>query len=108
MTWIDAEADPAARHPDPPAAAATVKVARRGSNRIDSLRTLARHGRVSLTWLVPGSVRLVRLNGAARRSADPGLPARFGRDGAQPRSRIVIAIAEVGCQGARALIRSRP
>jgi PPOX class probable FMN-dependent enzyme len=156
--WIDTEADLAAIYPDPPVAAATVKVARRltpayrawiaasrfcllatvgpegtdcsprgddgpvvaeldagtllmpdwrGNNRIDSLRNILRDGRVSLTFLVPGSVNVVRVNGTARLTSDPALLARFDRDGARPRSVIVIALTEVYFQCARALIRSR-
>jgi len=79
----------------------------RGNNRIDSLRNIVLDGRVSLTFLVAGSTNLVRVNGTARLSADPALLARFDRGGHQPRSVIVIAIAEVYSQCARALIRSR-
>jgi PPOX class probable FMN-dependent enzyme len=79
----------------------------RGNNRIDSLRNIVRDGRVSLIFLVAGSNTAVRVNGTARLSADPDLIARFDRDGARPRSVIVIAIAEVYTQCARALIRSR-
>lgn len=79
----------------------------RGNNRIDSLRNIVVDGRVSLTFLVAGSDNVVRVNGTARISADPALLARFARDGRQPRTVIVIAIAEVYVQCARALIRSR-
>ncbi len=79
----------------------------RGNNRIDSLRNIVRDGRVSLLFLVAGSDNAVRVNGTARLSADPALLARFARGGARPRSVIVIAIAEVCSQCARALIRSR-
>lgn len=48
----------------------------------------------------------MRVNGTARLTADPGLRARFEKDGKQPRSMIVIRIAEVCTQRARALIRS--
>lgn len=157
MTWIDTDAALSALYPDPPVAAATVKVARRltpsyrawiqasrfcllatvgsdgtdcsprgddgpvvveldpgtlllpdwrGNNRIDSLRNIVRDGRVSVTFLIPGSVNVVRVNGTARLSADPALLSRFDRDGARPRSVIVISLAEVYFQCARALIRS--
>jgi uncharacterized protein len=79
----------------------------RGNNRIDSLRNIVRDGRVSLTFLVPGSDILVRVNGTARLSADPELLGHFDRAGARPRSVIVVAIIEVYTQCARALIRSR-
>ena len=79
----------------------------RGNNRIDSLRNIVVDGRVSLTFMVAGSDNVVRVNGTARLSVDPALLARFDRDGRQPRSVIVIAIAEIYSQCARALIRAR-
>ena len=79
----------------------------RGNNRLDSLRNIVADGRVSLTFLVPGSLNVVRVNGRARLTRDPELLARFDRDGRQPRLVIVIAVAEVYFQCARALMRSR-
>ncbi len=78
----------------------------RGNERIDSLRNIVRDGRVSLMFLVPGSNTAIRVNGTAIVTADDPLRARFARDGAQPRTVIVITIAEVYSQCARALIRS--
>ncbi|MBL9048958.1 MAG: pyridoxamine 5'-phosphate oxidase family protein [Tabrizicola sp.] len=77
-----------------------------GNNRIDSLRNIVRDGRVSLMFLIPGSNTAIRVNGTARLTADGDLCARFEREGKQPRTVIVIAIAEVYSQCARALIRS--
>ncbi len=78
----------------------------KGNDRIDSLRNIVRDGRVSLLFLIPGSTTAIRVNGTAHLTADDGLRARFTRDGKQPRTVIVIAIAEVYSQCARALIRS--
>lgn len=78
----------------------------RGNERIDSLRNIVRDGRVSLMFLVAGSTNAMRVNGTAIVTADPGLRARFDRDGTQPRTVIVVTIAEVYSQCARALIRS--
>lgn len=78
----------------------------KGNDRIDSLRNIVRDGRVSLMFLVPGSNNAMRVNGTARLTADPTLCARFDRDGMRPRTVIVVAIAEVYSQCARALIRS--
>lgn len=78
----------------------------KGNERIDSLRNIIRDGRVSLIFLVPGSTTAIRVNGTAKITADPDLRARFDRDGTQPRSVIVIRIAEVYSQCARALQRS--
>jgi PPOX class probable FMN-dependent enzyme len=77
-----------------------------GNNRIDSLRNIVRDGRVSLMFLIPGANNALRVNGSARLTADPVLRRRFQRDGKEPRTVIVIQIAEVYSQCARALIRS--
>ena len=77
-----------------------------GNNRIDSLRNIVRDGRVSLIFLIPGSNTAIRVNGTARLSADETLRAGFDRQGKLPRTVIVIQIAEVYSQCARALIRS--
>ena len=78
----------------------------KGNERIDSLRNILRDGRVSLMFLIAGTTTALRLNGRARLTADPTLCASFERDGKHPRTVIVIAIAEVYSQCARALQRS--
>ena len=78
----------------------------KGNERIDSLRNILRDGRVSLYFLVPGSTTSARINGTAKLTADPGLCARFERNGTHPRTVIVIKVAEVYSQCARALQRS--
>ncbi len=78
----------------------------KGNDRIDSLRNILRDGRVSLIFLVPGSTSAVRVNGTARLTADADLCGRFDRDGKAPRCVIVIRVAEVYSQCARALQRS--
>ena len=77
-----------------------------GNNRIDSLRNILRDGRVSLMFLIPGANNALRVDGTARLTAGADLRSRFQRDGKQPRTVIVIRIAEVYSQCARALIRS--
>ena len=77
-----------------------------GNERIDSLRNIVRDGRVSLIFLIPGSTTAIRVNGTARITADAGLCARFTREGKHPRTVIVIRLAEVYSQCARALQRS--
>lgn len=79
----------------------------RGNNRIDTLRNIVRDPRIALMFLVPGSSNAVRVNGDARVTADPGLIARFDRDGKRPRSVIVIRIHEVYSQCSRAILRAR-
>jgi len=78
----------------------------KGNERIDSLRNIVRDGRVSLMFLIPGSTNALRVNGTARLTADPALCASFTRDDKHPRTVIVIQIAEVYPQCARALQRS--
>lgn len=80
---------------------------RRRNNRIDSLRNILRDPRVSLMFLVPGSGTVIRVNGTARISADPVLLARFSVHAKAPRSVIVIQIAEIYFQCARAIIRGK-
>lgn len=78
----------------------------RGNNRIDTLRNIVADGRISLMFIVPGSNNVVRINGTAIVSVDPALLARFDQQGRQPRSVIVVSIAEVYSQCARALMRA--
>lgn len=77
-----------------------------GNERIDTLRNIVRDGRISLGFLVPGSLNMVRVNGTARLTADAGLRARFEREGKHPRTVMVIRVAEVYSQCARAIQRS--
>ena len=78
----------------------------KGNERIDSLRNIVRDGRVSLLFLVAGSNTALRVNGTAIVTADPALLDSLRRDQSTPRSVIVISVAEVYSQCARALIRS--
>ncbi|MEL6887573.1 MAG: pyridoxamine 5'-phosphate oxidase family protein [Pseudomonadota bacterium] len=78
----------------------------RGNNRLDSLRNIVSDGRVSLMFMVPGSNTVVRVNGQARLTTDADLRARFKREGRQPATVIVIRIAEVYTQCARAVMRA--
>lgn len=78
----------------------------RGNNRLDSLRNIIRDPRVSLMFLVPGSDNVVRVNGRGLVTADDDLRARFDRDGRGPATVIVIDIAEIYTQCARALMRA--
>jgi len=78
----------------------------RGNNRLDTLRNIVRDGRISLMFMVAGSTTVVRVNGMARLSTDAELTGRFEVKGQHPRSVIVIKIAEVYTQCARALLRS--
>jgi len=79
----------------------------RGNNRIDTLRNIVADGRISLMFMVPGSNNVVRVNGTAVVSVDPDLIGRFDLKGRPPHSVIVVTIAEVYSQCARALMRAR-
>ncbi|MGB0659521.1 MAG: pyridoxamine 5'-phosphate oxidase family protein [Mangrovicoccus sp.] len=79
----------------------------RGNDRIDSLRNIALDGRVSLMFMVPGKTNVIRINGRAFVTADAELCASFAFKGKEPRTVIVIDIAEIYFQCARALIRSQ-
>jgi hypothetical protein len=79
----------------------------RGNNRIDSLRNVVRDPRVALLFLIPGSGTTLRVNGRAAIESDPELLATFVKDGAAPRSVLVVTVEAVYFQCARAVIRSR-
>jgi hypothetical protein len=79
----------------------------RGNNRLDSLRNIVTDGRVSLMFMVPGSATVVRVNGTARLTDDAELRGRFARGEMLPATVIVIAVAEVYTQCARAILRAR-
>lgn len=79
----------------------------RGNYRLDSLRNIVVDGRVSLMFMVTGSTTVVRVNGTASLSINPDLLSRFEQAGKHPRSVMVIRIAEVYAQCAKALMRSR-
>ena len=76
---------------------------RRGNQRIDSLRNIARDPRVALLFLVPGVGEALRVNGTARISALPALCDRFAVDGKPPASVLVIRVQSVFFQCARAI-----
>lgn len=78
----------------------------RGNQRLDSLRNIVVDGRVSLMFMVPGSNTVVRVNGAASLTADEALRNRFARGAQTPATVIVINLAEVYTQCARAVLRA--
>jgi PPOX class probable FMN-dependent enzyme len=79
---------------------------RRGNNRIDSLRNIVRDPRIALLFLIPGSGSTLRINGTACVSADPALLGSFKMQGKAPRTVIVMTVAEIYFQCARAIVRS--
>ena len=78
----------------------------RGNNRLDSLRNIVADGRVSLMFMVAGSNTIIRINGNARLTTDTDLRTRFEHKGRLPTTVIVIKIAEMYTQCARAPMRA--
>jgi hypothetical protein len=78
----------------------------RGNNRLDSLRNIVRDGRVTLMFMVPGSNTVVRVNGNAVLTAETDITETFGREGCHPRTVIVVSVAEIYFQCAKALMRA--
>ena len=79
---------------------------RRGNQRIDSLRNIVLDPRIALLFLIPGVGETLRVNGTARVSASTALCQRFAVQGQAPASVIVIRVATVFFQCARAIKRS--
>ena len=79
---------------------------RRGNNRIDSLRNVVRDPRVALLFMIPGVGNTLRVNGRAYLSVEPRLLDSFAVEEKTPRSVMVIEVAAVYFQCARALVRS--
>lgn len=80
---------------------------RRGNNRIDSLLNIVRDPRVALLILVPGVAETLRINGHGRITTDPALLEPAALDGKVPVTGLVITVASVYFQCAKALVRSR-
>ncbi|PWK60177.1 MSMEG_1061 family FMN-dependent PPOX-type flavoprotein [Roseicyclus mahoneyensis] len=78
----------------------------RGNNRLDGLRNIVVDGRVSLMVMVPGSLNVVRVNGRAVVSIDPEMTLSFEQGGKHPKVVVVVTVAEVYFQCAKALMRS--
>lgn len=78
-----------------------------GNNRLDSLRNIVADGRVSLMFMIQDCENVVRVNGRAIVTADDALRARFDRDGKQPATVIVVTVAEIYVQCAKAIMRAR-
>jgi len=79
----------------------------RGNNRLDTLRNIVADGRISLMFMVAGSDNVVRVNGVAKITVDDALRGQFEHGGKLPRSVIVVKIAEIYSQCARAVMRAQ-
>ncbi len=78
----------------------------RGNNRIDCLRDIVSDGRVALLFMISKSRTTVRVNGRAALTDDAALRASFDRNGRLPTTVLIIDVAEVYTQCAKAIIRS--
>lgn len=78
----------------------------RGNDRIDSLRNIAADGRASVMFVIRGSNNVLRVRGHARLTDDAALCESFARQGKLPRTVIVLQVAEVYFQCARAVMRA--
>lgn len=79
---------------------------RQGNDRIDTLRNIVEDGRVAAMFMIPGSGTVIRVNGRAVVRADARLLERYTVHGKAPRSVILIHVAEVYFQCARAVLRA--
>jgi PPOX class probable FMN-dependent enzyme len=79
---------------------------RRGNNRLDSLRNIARNPAVGLLFLIPGINETFRVNGDAVISRDPMLTAQFAVEGKTPRTVLIVKVKEAYIHCSRALVRS--
>ncbi|WP_305968790.1 MULTISPECIES: pyridoxamine 5'-phosphate oxidase family protein [unclassified Mameliella] len=77
-----------------------------GNNRLDCLRDIVQDGRAALLFLVPGTNTTVRVNGRAYLTDDEDLRRSFAKGDRLPATVIVMEVAEVYTQCAKALMRS--
>ena len=80
---------------------------RRGNNRLDTLRNIVVDPRVSLLFLIPGWNECLRINGKASITTEPQLLDAFIVQGKRPVTAIVVEIATMYFQCARAIKRAR-
>src|SRR6476646_11903862 len=80
---------------------------RRGNNRLDTLRNIARDPRVSLLFIIPGIGNTLRINGRAEIYADPALCAEFGMQGKLPRTVLSVRTDSVYYHCPKAFVRAR-
>ena len=78
-----------------------------GNQRIDTLRNIIQDGRISLLFMIPGANNVIRVNGRAKITNDPELTEVFNRNRRHPNTVILIKVAEVYFQCARALMRAK-
>jgi uncharacterized protein len=79
---------------------------RRGNNRLDTLKNLARNPAIGLLFFVPGINETFRVNGDAVISRDPALTNQFEMQGKTPHTVIIVKVKEAYIHCSRALVRS--
>ena len=80
---------------------------RPGNNRLDSASNVLANPSVGLLFMIPGIDETLRVNGAARLTADPEILSRMEVQGKQPRSAMVVEVREAMMHCAKAFRRSR-
>lgn len=78
-----------------------------GNNRLDTLQNVVATGHAGLLFLIPGRDQTLRVNGAARITADPAVLDRLAPVGKPPRTAIVVRADEVYAHCPKAFVRSR-
>jgi uncharacterized protein len=78
-----------------------------GNNRLDTLQNVVATGHAGVIFLIPGRDQTLRVNGAARITADPAVLDRLAPVGKPPRTAIVVRADEVFAHCPKAFVRSR-
>lgn len=77
-----------------------------GNNRLDTLRNVVATGHAALLFLIPGRGQTLRVNGAARVTAQPAVLERLDPVGKPPRTALVVRADEVFAHCPKAFVRS--
>ncbi len=77
-----------------------------GNNRLDTLTNVVSSGSVGLLFFIPGINDMLRVNGRAEVSVEPGLIGQFEMRGRNPRSVLVVHVEEAYLHCTKALVRS--
>lgn len=80
---------------------------RKGNRRVDTMRNILENPNVGLLLMLPGVEEVVRINGKATLTEDPGLLADSAVNGSVPALGIIVKIDDVFFHCAKAVIRSK-
>ncbi|MBH0119053.1 pyridoxamine 5'-phosphate oxidase family protein [Rhodococcus sp. CX] len=80
---------------------------RPGNRRADSYRNILENPHVGILFLVPGVDEVVRVNGRASLSSDPGLLAELAMSGKPAQLAVIVQIDEAYLHCARAILRAK-